>query len=109
MARDREPGREILPVPDRPIPGFITYDAKDPETSFPPITQLRPPEDAPNARPLLGPLLIFARISAWRFLLRQLPPLPTPQYGVPQKLGRCVSRFKLAGGQLGICARIGPN
>ena len=28
--------------------GLVTYDAKDPDTSFPPIEPLRPPEGAPN-------------------------------------------------------------
>ncbi|HET6172865.1 MAG TPA: arylsulfatase [Gaiellales bacterium] len=28
--------------------GLTTYDAKDPDTAFPPITQLRPPKGAPN-------------------------------------------------------------
>ena len=28
--------------------GLITYDAKDPETKYPPIEQLRPPKGAPN-------------------------------------------------------------
>ena len=40
--------RHILPIPDRPRTGLITYDAKDPDTKFPPISQLRPPKDAPN-------------------------------------------------------------
>jgi arylsulfatase A-like enzyme len=40
--------RDVLPIPDRPHPGLITYDAKDPDTSFPPIEPLRPPEGAPN-------------------------------------------------------------
>src|ERR1700689_1870002 len=40
--------RNILPIPDRPRTGLITYDAKDPETKFPPIRQLRPPKGAPN-------------------------------------------------------------
>jgi arylsulfatase A-like enzyme len=40
--------RNVLPIPDRPRTGLITYDAKDPETKFPPITQLRPPKGAPN-------------------------------------------------------------
>jgi hypothetical protein len=35
--------REILPVPDRTYPGLTTYDARDPDTSFPPIGRLRPP------------------------------------------------------------------
>ena len=43
-----EPQREILPIPDRPAPGLTTYDAKDPDTAFPPIEPLRPPAGAPN-------------------------------------------------------------
>jgi arylsulfatase A-like enzyme len=41
-------GRESLPIPDRRYQGLITYDAKDPDTSFPPIEPLRPPAGAPN-------------------------------------------------------------
>jgi arylsulfatase A-like enzyme len=40
--------REILPIPDRPYAGFVAYDAKDPDSKFAPIEQLRPPKDAPN-------------------------------------------------------------
>jgi arylsulfatase len=40
--------RSHLPIPDRPRTGLITYDAKDPETKYPPIEQLRPPKGAPN-------------------------------------------------------------
>ena len=40
--------RAVLPIPDRPAPGLTTYDAKDPETSFPPIEPLLPPGGAPN-------------------------------------------------------------
>jgi arylsulfatase len=40
--------RTNLPIPDRPCTGLITYDAKDPDTKFPPIPQLRPPSGAPN-------------------------------------------------------------
>src|ERR1700724_2691077 len=40
--------RTVLPIADRPRTGLITYDAKDPDTKFPPITQLRPPKGAPN-------------------------------------------------------------
>src|SRR5882757_4688938 len=40
--------RTVLPIPDQPRTGLVTYDAKDPETRFPPITQLRPPKGAPN-------------------------------------------------------------
>ncbi|MBP7404500.1 MAG: sulfatase-like hydrolase/transferase, partial [Candidatus Microthrix sp.] len=38
----------MLPIPDRPKFGHTTYDAKDPETNFPPIEPLLPPEGAPN-------------------------------------------------------------
>src|SRR5215475_11282201 len=40
--------RDILPIPDRKPVGLTTYDAKDPDTKFPPIEQLRPPKGAPN-------------------------------------------------------------
>ena len=48
MAQDERPGRDVLPIPDRPHVGLTTYDAKDPDTSFPPIEPLRPPAGAPN-------------------------------------------------------------
>jgi arylsulfatase len=37
MNDDRSVSRDILPIPDIPPAGLITYDAKDPDTSFPPI------------------------------------------------------------------------
>ncbi len=40
--------RAVLPIPDQPHVGLLTYDAKDPDTSFPPIEPLLPPEGAPN-------------------------------------------------------------
>ena len=40
--------RSNLPIPHRQHVGLTTYDAKDPDTSFPPIDSLRPPEGAPN-------------------------------------------------------------
>jgi arylsulfatase A-like enzyme len=40
--------RWVLPIPFQPNRGLITYDAKDPDTKFPPIEQLRPPIGAPN-------------------------------------------------------------
>jgi arylsulfatase A-like enzyme len=43
----RQP-RTILPIPDVAPVGLTTYDAKDPDTAFPPIEPLRPPEGAPN-------------------------------------------------------------
>ena len=40
--------RTNLPIPHRGHVGLITYDAKDPDTSFAPIEPLRPPSGAPN-------------------------------------------------------------
>jgi arylsulfatase A-like enzyme len=40
--------RSILPIPDPTHVGLTTYDAKDPDTKFPPIEPLRPPKGAPN-------------------------------------------------------------
>jgi len=40
--------RSVLPIPERAHVGLVTYDAKDPDTSFPPIEPLRPPAGAPN-------------------------------------------------------------
>jgi arylsulfatase A-like enzyme len=40
--------RRVLPIADQPFSGLVTYDAKDPATSFPPIEPLRPPAGAPN-------------------------------------------------------------
>jgi len=48
MATNDSIQRGILPIPDRKPIALTTYDAKDPETKFPPITALRPPTGAPN-------------------------------------------------------------
>ena len=40
--------REVLPIPDEAYAGFVAYDAKDPDSKFPPIEPLRPPKGAPN-------------------------------------------------------------
>ncbi len=40
--------RSHLPMPNTVRPNLITYDAKNPDTKFPPIEQLRPPKGAPN-------------------------------------------------------------
>src|SRR5215211_5137277 len=45
---ERSMHREVLPIPDLPRPGLVTYDAKDPDTAFAPIAELRPPAGAPN-------------------------------------------------------------
>jgi arylsulfatase A-like enzyme len=40
--------RTVLPIPDQPHVGLTTYDAKDPDTKYPLIRELRPPTGAPN-------------------------------------------------------------
>jgi arylsulfatase A-like enzyme len=48
MKERDEVKREILPILDRQHFGLTTYDAKDPDTKFPPIRDIRPPAGAPN-------------------------------------------------------------
>jgi arylsulfatase len=57
--------RDVLPIPDQPYEGLITYDAKDPDTSFPPIEPLRPPSGAPNVLVVLLDDVGFAASSAF--------------------------------------------
>jgi arylsulfatase len=57
--------REVLPIPDRRYQGLITYDAKDPDASFPPIEPLRPPEEAPNVLIILLDDVGFGASSAF--------------------------------------------
>ncbi len=57
--------RSMLPIPDRPGPGLTTYDAKDPETSYPPIEPLRPPAGAPNVVVILLDDVGFGAASAF--------------------------------------------
>jgi arylsulfatase A-like enzyme len=65
MPEKRSPGREALPIPDRRYTGLITYDAKDPDTSFPPIEPLRPPAGAPNVLVVLLDDVGFGASSAF--------------------------------------------
>src|SRR5688572_18496149 len=53
MSSRDEVQRSILPIPDVQHSGLITYDAKDPDTKFPPIHDLRPPKGAPNVLVIL--------------------------------------------------------
>jgi arylsulfatase A-like enzyme len=57
--------RAILPIPDRPHIGLVTYDAKDPATRYPPIEPLRPPEGAPNVLVVLIDDVGFGASSAF--------------------------------------------
>jgi hypothetical protein len=57
--------RGTLPIPHRENTGLVTYDAKDPDTSFPPIEPLRPPEGAPNVLVILLDDAGFGAASAF--------------------------------------------
>jgi arylsulfatase A-like enzyme len=57
--------RTVLPIPDQPRTGLITYDAKDPDTKYPPIEQLRPPKGAPNVLVILLDDVGFGASSAF--------------------------------------------
>lgn len=57
--------RGQLPIPDIPRPGLMTYDAKDPDTKYPPIEPLRPPQDAPNVLIVLLDDVGFGASSAF--------------------------------------------
>jgi arylsulfatase A-like enzyme len=57
--------RVVLPIPDVPLVGLTTYDAKDPDTSYPPIVPLRPPAGAPNVLLVLIDDVGFGASSAF--------------------------------------------
>src|SRR5436189_986746 len=57
--------RRTLPIPDRQHIGLTTYDAKDPDTAYPPIEPLRPPVGAPNVLVVLLDDVGFGASSAF--------------------------------------------
>jgi arylsulfatase A-like enzyme len=57
--------RGVLPIPDRKQVGLTTFDAKDPDTSYPPIRPLRPPAGAPNVLLVLLDDVGFGASSAF--------------------------------------------
>jgi len=57
--------RDALPIPHLRPGGLVTYDAKDPETSYPPIVPLRPPSGAPNVLVVLIDDVGFGAASAF--------------------------------------------
>ncbi len=73
--------RSVLPIPRSAVrlPDHVTYDAKDPETSFPPIEPLRPPESAPNVLVVLLDDVGFAASSAFG------GPISTPNCGAARR------------------------
>ena len=57
--------RTVLPMPNTIRADLVTYDAKSPDTKFPPIPQLRPPRGAPNVLIVLIDDAGFAASSAF--------------------------------------------
>ena len=79
--------RSVLPIPDQPHVGLTTYDAKDPDTSFPPIKDLRPPKGAPNVLIVLIDDTGFGATSAFG------GPCQTPNFEKLAKNGIKYNRF----------------
>jgi arylsulfatase len=65
MSTEDKKQRSHLPMPNTTRPTLITYDAKDPDTKFPPIEQLRPPKGAPNVLIILIDDVGFGASSAF--------------------------------------------
>jgi hypothetical protein len=59
-----EPQRDLLPIPTGSTSESRPSTRKDPDTSFPPIELLRPPDDAPNVLVIL--VDDRARVTLWR-------------------------------------------
>jgi len=57
--------RGALPIPDQAYQGTVTYDAKSPDTQFPPIRRLLPPSGAPNVLIVLLDDVGFGASSAF--------------------------------------------
>ncbi|HIK17382.1 MAG TPA: arylsulfatase [Leptolyngbyaceae cyanobacterium M33_DOE_097] len=65
MAQSDNISRQVLPIPEQPYVGLTTYDAKDPDTKYPPIRELRPPKGAPNVLVILLDDVGFGASSAF--------------------------------------------
>jgi arylsulfatase len=65
MASQQDLPRAVLPIPDREPQGLTTFDAKDPDTHYPPIQPLRPPAGAPNVLVVLLDDVGFGASSAF--------------------------------------------
>src|SRR6478752_4074979 len=65
MSSEDKKHRSHLPMPTPERTGLVTYDAKDPDTKFPPIEQLRPPKGAPNVLIILIDDAGFGSTSAF--------------------------------------------
>jgi arylsulfatase A-like enzyme len=79
--------RQVLPIPAVRHVGSTTYDAKDPATSFPPITPLRPPAGSPNVLVILLDDAGFGSSSAFG------GPIATPNFERLAEAGLRYTRF----------------
>ncbi|TJZ76551.1 arylsulfatase [Rhodococcus oryzae] len=79
--------RATLPIPDLAYTGTVTYDATDPDTKFPPIRRLLPPEGAPNVLVVLIDDVGFGASSAFG------GPIETPNFERVAAQGLKYTRF----------------
>ena len=86
MSEDKK-DRSHLPIATPERTGLITYDAKDPDSKFPPIEQLRPPKGAPNVLLILLDDVGFGASSAFG------GPCATPNAEVLAAAGLKYNRF----------------
>ncbi|GAA1636874.1 arylsulfatase AtsD [Saccharothrix algeriensis] len=77
----------MLPIPHVEQPASATYDAKDPDTSYPPIEPLLPPPSAPNVLVILIDDCGFGASSAFG------GPIATPTFDRLAAGGLRYSRF----------------
>jgi arylsulfatase A-like enzyme len=87
MPENREPKRDVLPIPDPEPPAVTALDAKDPSAVFPPIEPLRPPEGAPNVLVILVDDAGFGSSSAFG------GPCETPSFERLAEQGLRYNRF----------------
>ncbi|WP_223693762.1 arylsulfatase [Leifsonia poae] len=79
--------RSTLPIPDLAYTGTVTYDATDPDTHYPPIKRLLPPEGAPNVLVVLIDDTGFGASSAFG------GPVHTPNFERVAAQGLKYTRF----------------
>ena len=65
MTKPDKHQRSVLPIPDVRKPGLTTFDAKDPDSRFPPIETVVPPAGAPNVLVILLDDVGFGSSSAF--------------------------------------------
>ncbi len=79
--------RSVLPIPDIPPNSLTTFDAKDPDTKYPPIRPISPPTGAPNVMIILIDDAGFGSSSAFG------GPCQTPNFEKLAKGGLRYTRF----------------